>query len=68
MFSKSVFPMKVMIYETFNAGSVKRVDVMDPNDEWHMAWETDTVQDIQGNRTLSIKLEVSAYITFLARC
>ena len=61
-FARSVFPKTIEVYETFNAGSMKGVLVMDANNDWHTAWEADTVQQtIEGNQTFSVNLTVSVY-------
>ena len=61
-FARSVFPKTVEVYETFNAGSMKGILVMDANNDWHTAWEADTVQQTtEGNQTFSVKIKVSVY-------
>ena len=48
------------MFETYNAGSVKTVEVLNANSSWETAWETKAVQQIRRKQTLSIKLKVSS--------
>ena len=62
-FQTKVYPEKVEIYETYNAGAVKRLQFLQPNSKWLTAWETTTMQHIQKIRVFSPTFEVS-FIAF----
>ena len=57
-FENEVFPTKVEIYETYNAGAVKEVQILQPDGEWMTVWSTDSVQRIQTIRTFAPPLQV----------
>ena len=46
------------IYETLNAGGVKRISGKTPSGEWEVLWETDQVERIQTARIFSPPLQV----------
>ena len=58
-FAKEVFPEGVEIYETYNGGAVKEVQVLQTNGKWYTVYETNTVQRIQHLRKLNIRFQVS---------
>ena len=57
-FAKDVFPEKIEIFETFNAGAVQKIQVMQPDNKWYTAWETATVQRMEMKRTFSPNISV----------
>ena len=58
-FAKNVFPEGVEIYENYNGGAVKEVQVMQSNGKWYTVWESSTVQRFQYLRKLTIRFQVS---------
>ena len=61
---RKVYPEKVEIYETYNAGAVKRLQFLQPNNKWYTAWETVNVQHIKKLRIFTPNFKVSSYSTF----
>ena len=57
-FARKVFSEKIDIYETFKSGSVKKIQLMQPDGKWYTAWETDTVQLLKEKRVFSPTLKV----------
>ena len=61
-FEKKVFVEAFEIYETFNSGALKRIEVMQPNNKWYTVWQTATAHLINKMRTFSPKFDVSVYV------
>ena len=51
-FARKVFPENIDIYETFNSGSVNKIQVMQPDSKWYTAWETDTCAKTEGEANI----------------
>ncbi|KAK3104415.1 hypothetical protein FSP39_001617 [Pinctada imbricata] len=52
-FPERLFPEEVRIYEVFNAGAVKKIEVLRPDSKWMTIWETSIVRDIKHSRIFS---------------
>ena len=63
-FDRKVYPDKIEIYETYNSGAVKKLQLMQPDNKWYTVWQTDAVQSIKILRTFSPHFEVSTYMGF----
>ena len=48
-----------MVYETYNAGSVKRVQLFDKNATWHTVYENEASQNLQRTRVFTVEFQVS---------
>ena len=48
-----------MVYETYNAGSVKRVQLFDKNATWHTVYENGASQNLQRTRAFTVQFQVS---------
>lgn len=56
-FEEKIFIEKVDIYETYHAGSVKRIKAKRPNGGWFVVWETPKVCVIKSSRIFSPPFE-----------
>ena len=51
-FAKKVFPKKIEIYETFNSGAVKKIQMLQPDCKWNTVWKTNSTQHIKKARKI----------------
>ena len=51
-FKRKVFPAELHIYQTQNAGGMKRIEAKQPDNQWYILWETNSVDRLQINKTL----------------
>ena len=58
-FARNVFPEKIEIYETFQAGAVIKIQVMQPDSKLFTLWESNTDQHITTARIFAPTLKVS---------
>ena len=45
-FEDIVYPEEIEVYETKNSGTLKRIEILQPDNEWFSLWETDTLRTI----------------------
>ena len=57
-FEKKLIPEKIEIYESYNSGAVKRMQILQEGNTWYTVWQTDAVQHIKELRTFSPPLQV----------
>ena len=57
-FEKTLIPKAIEVYESYNAGAVKRIQVLQDVGKWQTVWETATVQQLKQLRTFSPTLKV----------
>ena len=52
-----MFPAEVHIHQTQNAGAVKRIEAKQPDLQWYKLWETNSIENIQTNRSIIFRAE-----------
>ncbi len=57
-FEKYVFVSEIEIYETYNAGGVKKIFTKAENEIWELLWETSQIEVIRNSRIFSPDFEV----------
>ncbi|XP_067664338.1 TD and POZ domain-containing protein 3-like [Haliotis asinina] len=58
-----VYMSSINIYETFNAGGVKKLSVRSPRGTWETIWETPRVQVIKASRIFSPDIKIPKFRT-----
>ena len=56
-FEHKVFPAEMHIYQTQNAGAVKKIEAKQPDNQWYILWEAKSVENIQTNRPIIFSAE-----------
>ncbi|XP_046583874.1 uncharacterized protein LOC124291016 [Haliotis rubra] len=62
-YDTAVYVSGINIYETLNAGGVKRVSVRSPKGTWETVWETSGVEVIKASRIFSLDIKTPNFKT-----
>ena len=57
-FKQEVIPETIEVFESYNAGAIKRIQVLQDVEKWYTAYETDTVRQVKETRAFAINIQL----------